>query len=290
MGGTFGVTKGLIEEFGSQRVRDTPISEAGFVGASVGAALAGLRPVVDVMWSSFAPYCFDQIFNQAAKMRYMFGGQTDVPVVLKMAVGAGLRAGGHHSDTLFSLFAHIPGVKVVAPATPADAKGLLARAIVDDSPIVFLEHMSLYRSKGPLPEEHYELPIGEAAVVVPGDDVTLIAASAGVPMAIEAAETLRTEHGVSAEVVDLRTLSPLDVDTIAASVGRTGRAVVIDESPPRCSVASEVAAVVTEAVFGQLQAPISRVTSACSPVPFSPPLEDAHMPSAAKVVAAVLAL
>jgi 2-oxoisovalerate dehydrogenase E1 component len=290
MGGTFGVTKGLIEEFGPERVRDTPISEAGFVGASVGAALAGLRPVIDVMWSSFAPYCFDQIFNQAAKMRYMFGGQTDVPVVLRMAVGAGLRASGQHSDTLYSVFAHIPGLKVVAPATPADAKGLLARAIVDDSPIIFLEHMSLYRSTGPLPEEHYELPIGVAAVVVPGDDVTLIAASAGVPMAIEAAETLRTEHDVSAEVIDLRTLSPLDVGTLAVSVGRTGRAVVIDESPPRCSIASEVAAVVTEAVFGQLQAPIGRVTSVCSPVPFSPPLEDAHMPSAAKLVAAVLAM
>jgi 2-oxoisovalerate dehydrogenase E1 component len=290
MGGTFGVTKGMIEEFGPQRVLDTPISEAGFVGASVGAAIAGLRPVVDVMWSSFAPYCFDQIFNQAAKMRYMFGGQTDVPVVLRMAVGAGLRAGGHHSDTLFPIFVHIPGVKVVAPATSADAKGLLARAIVEDSPVIFLEHMSLYRSTGPLPEEYYELPIGVASVVQPGDDVTLIAASSGVPLAIEAAATLRTEHGVSTEVVDLRTLSPLDVTTLATSVGRTGRAVVIDESPPRCSIASEVAAVVTEAVFADLRAPIGRVTSACSPVPFSPALEDAHRPTIDKVIAAVVAL
>ena len=290
MGGTFGVTKGLIAEFGARRVRDTPISEAGFVGASVGASLAGLRPVVDVMWSSFAPYCFDQIFNQAAKMRYMFGGQTDVPIVLRMAVGAGLRAGGHHSDTLQSVFAQIPGIKVVAPATPGDAKGLLARAIVDDSPVVFLEHMSLYRSTGPLPEVYYELPIGAAAVIRPGDDVTLIAASAGVPMSLAAADILQAEHGVSTEIVDLRTLSPIDVDTLATSVGRTGRAVVIDESPPRCSIASEVAAVVTEAVFEQLEGPIRRVTSVCSPVPFSPPLEDAHMPSTAKIVDAVLSM
>jgi pyruvate dehydrogenase E1 component beta subunit len=222
-------------------------------------------------------------------MRYMFGGQTDVPIVLKMAVGAGLRAGGHHSDTLSSLFAQIPGVKVIAPSNPADAKGLLARAIVEDNPVIVLEHMSLYRSTGPLPEEYYELPIGEAVVVAPGDDVTLIASSAGVQLALDASETLRVEHGISAEIVDLRTLSPIDVDTLAASVGRTGRAVVVDEGPPRCSVASEVAAMVTEAVFGQLEAPVKRVTSVASPVPFSPPLEDAHMPTAAKVVAAVLA-
>ena len=290
MGGTFGATKGLIEEFGPDRVRDTPISEAGFTGAGIGAALAGLRPIVDVMWSSFVPYCFDQVFNQAAKMRYMFGGQTDVPVVFRMAVGAGLRAGGHHSDTLYPIFSHIPGIKVVAPANPADAKGLLARAIAEDSPVVVLEHMSLYRAKGPLPEDYYELPIGKARVVSCGDDVTLIAAAAGVPMALRAAETLHTEHGVSAEVVDLRTLSPLDVHTLADSAGRTGRAVVIDESPPRCSIASEVAAVITDAVFDQLRAPVARVNSACSPVPFSPQLEDAHLPSADKAVAAVLAM
>ncbi|MDH3299504.1 MAG: alpha-ketoacid dehydrogenase subunit beta [Acidimicrobiia bacterium] len=287
MGGTFGATKGLLAEFGAARVRDTPISEAGFVGASIGAALAGLRPVVDLMWASFLPYCFDQVFNQAAKMRYMFGGQTDVPVVLRMAVGAGLRAGGQHSDTLFSVLAHIPGIKVVAPATPADAKGLLTRAIADSSPVVVLEHMSLYRTTGPLPEEDYELPIGQAAVVAPGDDVTLMAASAGVPLALKAAEILRTEHDTSAEVIDLRTLSPLDVDTLASSVGRTGRAVVVDESPPQCSLASEVAAVVTERVFEQLQAPIARVTAPRSPVPFSPTLEDAYLPSVEDIVAAV---
>ena len=208
-------------------------------------------------------------------------------VVVRMAVGAGLRAGGQHSDTLYSVFAHIPGIKVVAPANPADAKGLLTRAIVDDNPVVVLEHMNLYRSTGPLPEQDFELPIGQAGVIRPGRDVTLIAASAGVPLAIEAADVLATEHGTSAEIVDLRTLSPLDVDTLAASVSRTGRAVVIDESPPHCSIASEVAAVVTEAVFADLQAPIARITAACSPVPFTPPLEDAYLPSVTRVIEAV---
>ena len=288
MGGTFGVTKGLLEEFGSERVRDTPISEAGFVGAGVGAALAGLRPVVDLMWASFAPYCFDQIFNQAAKMRYMFGGQTNVPMVLRMAVGAGLRAGGQHSDTLYGLFAQIPGLKVVVPSTPADAKGLLLAAIADDNPVVFLEHMSLYRTTGPLPAEPYELPIGRAAIIRAGDDVTLIAAGSTVSLAVQAAEQLEDVEGVSAEVIDLRTISPLDVETLTVSVARTGRAVVIDESPPRCGIASEVAAVVTEAVFDRLQSPIARVTAANSPVPFSPTLEDAYLPSVDDVVRAAM--
>jgi pyruvate dehydrogenase E1 component beta subunit len=288
MGGTFGVTKGLLEEFGSGRVRDTPISEAGFVGAGVGAALAGLRPVVDLMWASFAPYCFDQIFNQAAKMRYMFGGQTNVPMVLRMAVGAGLRAGGQHSDTLYGLFAQIPGLKVVVPSTPADAKGLLLAAIADDNPVVFLEHMSLYRTTGPLPAEPYELPIGRASIIRAGDDVTLIAAGSTVSLALQAAEQLEDMEGVSAEVIDLRTISPLDVETLTVSVARTGRAVVIDESPPRCGIASEVAAVVTEAVFDRLQSPIARVTAANSPVPFSPPLEDAYLPSVDDVVRAAM--
>ncbi len=288
MGGTFGVTKGLIEEFGSGRVRDTPISEAGFVGAAVGAAMAGLRPVADIMWASFSPYCFDQIFNQAAKMRYMFGGQAAVPMVLRMAMGAGLRAGGQHSDTLQQIFTSIPGLKVVAPATPATAKGLLLRAIRDDDPVVFLEHMSLYRTRGPLPEGRYELPIGKAAIERRGDDVSLIAAGAAVSLAIEAAERLAGEHQVSAEVVDLRTLSPLDTAAVEASVRRTGRAVVIDESPPRCSVASELAATISESVFDQLRAPVARITAANSPVPFSPPLEDAYLPSADRIVNAVL--
>ena len=288
MGGTFGVTKGLIEEFGSERVRDTPISEAGVVGAAVGAAMAGLRPVVDVMWASFVPYCFDQIFNQAAKMRYMFGGQAAVPLVLRMAAGAGLRAGGQHSDTLHQIFASIPGLKVVAPATPATAKGLLLAAIADEDPVVFLEHMSLYRTRGPLPEGRYELPVGKAAIERHGDDVSLIAIGAAMPLATEAAERLAAEHQISAEVLDLRTLSPLDANTVAASAKRTGRAVIIDESPPRCSVASELAATIAEAAFGQLRAPVARITAASSPVPFSPPLEDAYLPSVDKIIDAAV--
>ena len=288
MGGTFGVTKGLIEEFGPERVRDTPISEAAFTGAAVGASLGGLRPVVDLMWSSFTPYCFDQLFNQAAKMRYMFGGQTDVPLVLRMAAGAGLRAGGQHSDTLFSIFASIPGIKVVAPSSPAAAKGLLQSAIADDNPIVFLEHMSLYSNSGPLPEGSYGLPLGCASVVREGSDVSLIAFSAGVPMALGAAEVLSEEHGTSAEVIDLQTISPLDTETILASVARSGRVVVIDESPPRCSLASEISALISEFHLGRLRAPVARVCAASSPVPFSPPLEDAYLPSLKRVVDAVL--
>ena len=288
MGGTFGVTKGLLGEFGSKRVRDTPISEAGFTGAAVGASLSGLRPVVDLMWSSFSPYCFDQIFNQAAKMRYMFGGQTDVPLVLRMAVGAGLRAGGQHSDTFFSIFAGIPGIRVVAPSSPADAKGLLLSAIADNNPVVFLEHMSLYRTSGPLPEGDCKISIGSASVVREGSDVSLISFSAGVPLAFEAAERLADKHGMSAEIIDLRTISPLDTETLAASVARTRRAVVIDESPPVCSLASEIAAVLTESNFGRLRGPVARVCAAASPVPFSPPLEDAYLPSADEVVDAVL--
>jgi len=205
-------------------------------------------------------------------------------------VGAGLRAGGQHSDTLQQIFTSIPGLKVLAPATPATAKGLLLRAVSDDDPVVFLEHMSLYRTRGPLPEGHYELPIGRAAIERRGGDVSLIAAGAGVLLAIQAAERLAAEHQVSAEVVDLRTLSPLDMDTVGASVRRTGRAVVIDESPPRCSVASELAAAISEAVFDRLRAPVARITAANSPVPFSPPLEDAYLPSVDGVVDAVLTM
>ena len=199
--------------------------------------------------------------------------------VSRMAAGAGLRAGGQHSDTLHQIFASIPGLKVVAPATPATAKGLLLQAIADSDPVVFLDHMGLYRTRGPLPEGRYGLPIGKAAVQRRGDDVSLIAFGATVPLAVQAAERLAAEHQTSAEVIDLRTLSPLDAGTVAASVERTGRAVVIDESPPGCSMASELAATITEAVFDQLRAPVARITAARSPVPFSPPLEDAYLPS-----------
>ena len=285
MGGTFGATRGLLGTFGAARVRDTPISEAGFVGAATGAALAGLRPVVDLMWASFAPYCFDQIFNQASKMRYMFGGQATVPLVVRMAVGAGLRAAGQHSDTLYPVFAGIPGLKVVVPATPADAKGLLLRAIRDDNPVVFLEHMGLYRTKGPVAPEPYELALGQAACVRPGNDVSLVAVGECTLRALEAAEQLAAD-GVSAEVIDVRTIAPLDAETICASVARTGRAVVVEESPRRCGLAAEIASVITENTFAALSHPVARVTAANSPVPFSPPLEDAYLPTVADIVAA----
>ncbi|MCY3951006.1 MAG: alpha-ketoacid dehydrogenase subunit beta [bacterium] len=289
MGGTFGATRGLLGTFGPARVRDTPISEAGFVGAATGAALAGLRPVVDVMWASFVPYCFDQVFNQAAKMRYMFGGQATVPLVLRMAVGAGLRAAGQHSDTLYPVFASVPGLKVVAPSTPADAKGLLLRAIADDNPVMFLEHMGLYRTKGPVAPEPYEIALGQAACLRSGDDVSLVAVGECTLRALTAAEELAGE-GISAEVIDVRTIAPLDAETICASVGRTGRAVVVEESPRRCGLAAEIAAVITENTFASLSHPVARVTAANSPVPFSPPLEDAWLPSAADIVAAVRAM
>ena len=289
MGGTFGATRGLLETFGPERVRDTPISEAGFVGAATGAALAGLRPVADVMWASFVPLCFDQIFNQAAKMRYMFGGQTTVPLVLRMAVGAGLRSAGQHSDTLYPVFAGIPGLKVVVPSTPADAKGLLLRAIADDNPVMFLEHMGLYRTKGPVAPQPYELALGKADCVRRGDDVSLVAVGECTLRALEAAEQLAAD-GVSAEVIDVRTIAPLDAETICASVARTGRAVVVEESPRRCGLAAEIAAVITENTFAALSHPVARVTAANSPVPFSPPLEDAYLPTVANIVAAATAM
>ena len=289
MGGTFGATRGLLGTFGPARVRDTPISEAGFVGAATGAALAGLRPVVDVMWASFVPYCFDQVFNQAAKMRYMFGGQATVPLVLRMAVGAGLRAAGQHSDTLYPVFASVPGLKVVVPSTPADAKGLLLRAVRDDNPVIFLEHMGLYRTKGPVASEPYELALGRAACVRSGDDVSLVAVGECTLRALAAAEELAAD-GISAEVIDVRTIAPLDAGTICASVARTGRAVVVEESPRRGGLAAGIAAVITENCFAALSHPVARVSAADSPVPFSPPLEDAWLPTAADIVAAVRAM
>lgn len=289
MGGTFGATKSLYPTFGPERVRDTPISEAGFTGIAIGAAASGLRPVVDMMWSSFTPLAFDQIFNQAAKMRYMFGGQASVPLVLRMAIGAGLGAAGQHSDTLYSIFTHIPGLKVVLPSNAYDAKGLLTSAIEDDDPVIFMEHMRLYGKKADVPEERYRVPLGKAKVVKPGTDVTLVATAFMVHQSLEASQRLAGE-GISAEVVDPRSLSPLDRETIISSVAKTGRLVVVDESPPRCSIATDIAATVGEALFGKIKAPIRMVTAPHSPVPLSPPLEEAYIPSVDKIVNAVKSL
>ena len=285
MGGSFGVTRGLIEQFGPIRVRDTPISEAAIAGIAIGGAAAGLRPIVDMMWSSFTPLAFDQIFNQAAKMRYMFGGQVKVPVVFRMAMGAGLGAAGQHSDTLYSLFTHIPGLKVVVPSSPYDAKGLLTAAVADNNPVLFFEHMGLYGMKEEVPESSYEIPLGDAKIVRDGTDITVIATSMMVNKALNAADQLR-ERKISIEVIDPRTLSPIDNNKICRSARKTGRVIIVDESPPRCSIAADIAAMVSESTFDSLKAPVKRVTSPHSPVPLSPPLEEAYIPSVQRIIAA----
>jgi acetoin:2,6-dichlorophenolindophenol oxidoreductase subunit beta len=286
MGGSFGATKSLYPLFGARRVRDTPISEAGFVGAGVGAAAAGLRPVVDVMWADFTGLAFDQIYNQAAKMSYMFGGQVRLPLTIRVAMGSGLSAAAQHSGTLYAIYTHLPGLKVVVPSTPYDAKGLLLESIFDDSPVLFFEHLKLYVAKGPVPEEPYRIPLGVAEVRRPGSDVTIVAIAAMVGRALEAAERLAAE-GVSAEVIDPRTLSPLDEATIIGSVEKTGELVVVDESPPHCSVASEISALVAEQAFDALNGPVRRVTAPHTPVPFAPSLEDEYAPSVQAIVDAV---
>ena len=285
MGGSFGVTRGLIEQFGPTRVRDTPISEAAIAGIAIGAAAAGLRPIVDMMWASFIPLAFDQIFNQAAKMRYTFGGQVKVPVVFRMAMGAGLGAAGQHSDTLYSLFTHIPGLKVVVPSSPYDAKGLLTAAVADNNPVLFFEHMGLYGMKEEVPESSYEIPLGDAKIVRDGTDITVIATSMMVNKALNAADQLR-ERNISIEVIDPRTLSPIDNNKICRSARKTGRVIIVDESPPRCSIAADIAAMVSESTFDSLKAPVKRVTSPHSPVPLSPPLEEAYIPSVQRIIAA----
>lgn len=286
MGGSFGATKGLLEEFGPARVRDTPISEAAITAAAVGAAMAGLRPIVDLMWASFTPYCFDQIVNQAAKLRYMSGGQTSIPLVVRVAAGAGVRAAAQHSDTHYPLFTHVPGLKVVVPGTPAEAQGLLLAAIADDNPVVFIEHVALYRSRGEVPTTPTAMPLGRLGVARGGRDVTIACVGQTVEPALVAAEQLAPE-GVEAEVLSLRSLQPLDVDGLVAAVARTRRLVVVEEAPPRCSVSADIAATVGEALFGVLAAPIRRVNGAASPVPFSPPLEDAYRPSPDRISTAV---
>ena len=286
MGGSFGATKSLYPLFGGTRVRDTPISEAGFVGAGVGAAAAGLRPVVDAMWADFTGLAFDQIYNQAGKMSYMFGGLVRLPLTIRVAMGSGLSAAAQHSGTLYAIYTHLPGIKVVVPSTPYDAKGLLLEAIFDDSPVLFFEHLKLYVAKGPVPQDPYRIPLGVAEVRRAGSDVTIVAIAAMVGRALEAAELLAGE-GISVEVIDPRTLSPLDEETILGSVERTGGLVVVDESPPHCSVASEIAAVVGEKAFDSLNGPVRRVTAPHTPVPFSPSLEEAYAPSVQAIVDAV---
>lgn len=284
-GGVLGVTKGLYGQFPG-RVLDAPLSEIGYVGAAVGAATQGLRPVCELMFVDFAGCCLDQILNQAAKFRYMYGGKAVTPLVMRTMVGAGLRAAAQHSQMLTSLWTHIPGLKVVCPSSPYDAKGLLIQAIRDNDPVIFCEHKLLYSLQGEVPEEVYTVPFGEANFLRGGDDITLVTYGRMAHLAMEAAANL-ARQGIDCEVLDLRTTSPMDEDSILESVEKTGRLVVIDEANPRCSMATDISALVAQKAFGALKGPIEMVTAPHTPVPFSDALEDLYIPTAAKIEAAV---
>ncbi|WP_394213204.1 alpha-ketoacid dehydrogenase subunit beta [Enterovibrio calviensis] len=284
-GGVLGVTKGLYAKHPNQLI-DTPLSESAYVGAAIGAATCGLRPIAELMFIDFMGVCFDQIFNQAAKFRYMFGGKAETPVVIRAMCGAGFRAAGQHSQMLTPLFTHIPGVKVVCPSNAYDTKGLLIQAIRDNDPVIFLEHKNLYATECDVPEASYAIPFGEANVIREGGDVTLVTYGQMVNRALSAAEQL-AKSGIQCEVIDLRTLSPLDLDTVLESVENTGRLVCIDEAHPRCSIAADISAQVAQAAFSHLKAPIRMVTAPHTPVPFSPSLEDAFIPSVDAIVDAV---
>lgn len=284
--GVFAGTRGLHAEFGDMRVIDTPISELGVAGAGIGAAVTGLRPVVDLMFGSFLYLAFDQIANQAAAMRYMFGGQTKVPVVFMVQNGGGIGAGPHHSQSVHPFFMHLPLIKVVMPSTPYDVKGLLKAAIRDDNPVIFLNHLALGGQRGEVPDEEYVIPLGKAEVKRAGRDVTIVCAGLMVHHALKAADELAAV-GVEAEVIDLRTLKPWDEETVLTSVMRTGRCVVVDESYPVCGGASEWAACISEKAFDHLRAPVQRVSSLHVPIPFSPVLEKMVIPQPAHIIAAV---
>ena len=285
-GGVFGVSKDLIRDFGEKRVWDTPITESAIIGCAVGAATAGLRPVAEIMFVDFIGVCLDQLYNQAAKMKYMFGGKAKIPMVLRAACGAGIGAAAQHSQCLEAWFMHVPGLKVVMPSTPADAKGLLISSIRDDNPVVFLEHKILYATTGEVPEGEYIVPLGKADVKREGSDVTIVATAAMVSKALGAAEKLAAE-GISVEVVDPRTLLPLDEETILSSVRKTHRLVIVHEAVKFGGPGGEIAAMVAEKAFDYLDAPILRVAAPFSPVPFSPPLEQEYVPSEEKIIAAV---
>ena len=281
-----GVTLGLLQKFGPQRVVDTPISESAILGLAVGAAAAGLRPVVEIMFIDFLFVAFDQVINQMAKMRYMFGGKAKLPIVVRCPCGGGLQMAAQHSQSLEAMLCHIPGLKVVMPATPYDAKGLLTAAIRDDNPVFCLEHKKCYTMAGDVPQEQYELPLGVAEVKRPGSDVTIVATSYMVHEALQAAEEL-AGRGIEAEVIDPRTLLPLDMDTILKSVRKTHRVVIAHEAVKFCGVGAEIAAQVAEAAFDALEAPPLRVAAPFCPVPFSAPLEEAYLPNAQDIVDAV---
>ena len=290
-GGAFKVTAGLLEEFGERRVRDTPISENTIVGMGVGAAMAGLRPVVELMTINFALLAFDQIVNHAAHIHYMFGGQARVPLVVRMPQGAGHQLGPTHSHCLEALFLHVPGLLVAVPATAADAKGLLKTAIRDENPVIFIEHESLYGMREEVPDdEDLLVDFGRARIVREGGDVTIVGVSLMARTAGRAAATLAEEHGLQAEVIDPRTLRPLDLDTILRSVRKTSRCVIVEEGWPHGGVGANLAALIAEQAFDDLDAPVERVSGADVPMPYSQPLEDIAYPHEAQVVRAALAV
>ncbi len=285
-GGAFGATRGLFEEFGPERVIDMPVSEAGYTGAGVGAAATGLRPVVELQFSDWITIASDMLINQAANMRYMFGGVISVPLVLRAPVGGYTSAAAQHSHMFESMFAFVPGLKVVLPSTPQDAKGLLKSAIRDNNPVIFFEHKQLYEVEGPVPEEEYTIPLGQADVRREGSDVTLVTYSYMVTKSLAAAEQLAGD-GIDVEVVDLRTVDPMDEETILASIRKTHRLVVVQETWPKCSVSSEVAAIAAEKALDYLDEPVLRVTAHEVPNPFAPVLEEYVLPSEEKIIAAV---
>ncbi len=288
-GGIFGLTKGLHPKYGDARVIDTPISESAIIGAAGGAALAGLRPVAEIMFADFVGVCMDQIYNQIAKFRYMFGGRTTCPVVIRAAMGAGMNMGAQHSQTIYNFMTAVPGLKVVVPTNPYDAKGLLIQAIRDDDPVMFFEHKALYPRKGEVPADAYTIPFGEANMLREGENVTIVAIGRMAVFAEKVVDALAKE-GISCDLIDPRTTSPLDEETILESVENTGRLVLVDESPPRCSVAHDIAAIVASKGFKSLRAPIQIVTAPHAPVPFAPSLERAYVPGPAKIEAAIRAV
>ena len=288
-GTPFKVLSGLVEEFGAGRVIDTPISEAGFTGMGVGAAMTGLRPVVDIMFGDFLTLTMDQMVNQAAKVHYMSGGTWKVPMVLRTTLGATRRSAAQHSQSLHAWLSHVPGLKVVMPSTPYDAKGLLKTAIRDENPVVFFEDKMMYKLKGPVPEEEYTIPLGAADVKREGEDITIVATSSMVQVALGAAELLE-KIGLSAEVIDPRTTWPLDEKTLIESAKKTSRAMVVDEGYGRYGVTGEIASVIAEGAFYNLEAPVKRMGAMHVPIPFSPPLEDVTVPTEQTVFEAARAL
>ena len=282
-GGVMGVTKGLLGQFGRERIIDTPITETAILGMASGAALTGLRPIAELMFVDFMGVCFDQILNQTAKFRYMFGGKAVTPLTIRTMYGGGVRAASQHSQCLYPIFTHVPGIKVVIPSGPYEAKGLLIKSIRDNDPVIFLEHKAMYDVTEDVPDESYTIPFGEANFTREGKDITLIGMGKTVSLCNNAADLLKKD-GVHATVLDLRTLSPLDEDSILESVEETGRAIIVDESSPRCNIATDISALICDKSFSYLKAPIKMISPPHTPVPFSPALEDIYMPDEQTII------